>query len=244
MLSRLAGLTAALAVAASVAATVAAAAAPKTPAALYEAIRAAGRTQRSVHYVSSSVTPKSSVSIDGQAAVTHGVQQITFRKGSKTGHATVLVIAKTAYLRGDAFTLRNYMGFNAAASSRYGNHWIVIPGKHRLFAPVAAAVTLASAIDQLGPKAGTLTRIGPATVGGTRVVGVRARRTVGKTTQVDTLYGRAKGAPLPVREVATEGPAYRFTLSFDRWNAALHLAAPKHPVSIAKVESASGGPVA
>lgn len=244
MLSRLAGLTAALALVASVAAAGAMAAAPKTPASLYEAIRTAGRTQRSVHYVSSSVTPKSSVSIDGRAAVTQGVQRITFRKGSKTGHATVLVIGKSAYLRGDAFTLRNYMGFKAAASSRYGNHWIVIPSKHRLYAPVAAAVTLASAIDELGPKAGTLTRVGPTTVGGKRVVGVRAKRTVGKTTQVDTLYGRAKGAPLPVREVATEGPTYRFTLSFDRWNVSVHLAAPKHPVSIAKVIAAAGGPVA
>jgi hypothetical protein len=241
--SRLAGLAAIVAAASCLAAPVASAA--QTPAQLRASILAAGRTQQSVHYVSSSVTPKTSVTIDARVGLSAGVQRITFTKSGKVGHATVLVSASTAYLHADAFTLRNYMGFKAASSTHYGNHWIAIPSTHRLFAPVSAAVTLASAIDELLPTATgrKLTAVGASTVGGTRVIGVRATSFVRNATQVDTLYARAKGAPLPVKEVATQGKAFTFTLTFDSWNARVQVAVPKSTVPIAKV-LAAGGPTA
>lgn len=242
--SRLAGTVAALGSVACL--VVPAASAAQSPLTLRASILTAGRTQHSVHYVSSSVTPQATVSIDGHVGLSEGVQRITFREAGKVGHVTVVVAAQAAYIRGDAFTLHKYLGFKAAASTRYGNHWIVVAKTHKLYAPVSAAVTLASAIDQLLPTAGgkKLTSVGVKTVSGTRVIGVRAASFLQSgVTQLDTLYARASGTPLPVEEIATQGTSFRFTLTFDRWNEKVHVAVPTNPVPIAKV-LAAGGPAA
>lgn len=38
------------------------------------------------------------------------LQHVTYRKAGRSGHVTVRVVANTAYVRGDAFALENYMG--------------------------------------------------------------------------------------------------------------------------------------
>src|ERR1051325_20156 len=81
-------------------------------------IIAAVRAQRSFHYVAVSTGNGVQLSIVGDAARDRGVQRITYRRGGVSGHATVLVAANTAYIRGDAFTLRHYMSFAAAAASK------------------------------------------------------------------------------------------------------------------------------
>jgi broad specificity phosphatase PhoE len=98
-----------------------ASAAPKPPAQLLASVLAAGGAQRSVHYVAAANYGGGEIRQVVDAAITRGIQRIAYRQGAKTGHVTVIVAAHTAYVRGDAFTLVNYMGFKAAPAAKYAN---------------------------------------------------------------------------------------------------------------------------
>lgn len=213
-----------------------------TPTQLRTAILAAGRAQHSVHYVNTSTWAGHAVQIVGDVARTSGVQRIAYRKGARSGHVTVVLVPGTVYLRGDAFTLQSYMGFTKVETDLYANRWIAIPKGDPAFVPVAAAVTLDSALDDLTPQ-GTLARVADTTVGGRRVVGVRGTSLQSGKTVVNTLYGRASGAALPVRSVETT-KGVRVVAVLGRWNERVSLPATRGAVAIAKVRTAGSGPTA
>jgi hypothetical protein len=220
---------AAVAIAAGVVAATAAAAV--SPAKLFSSMLAAGKAQRSVHYVSLVVSPTASVRIVGDAGVDRGRQQITYTKGGRSGHVTVLVVASTAYLRGDAFTLTNFLGFTAAAAASRAGQWLSYSPGDRGYTTVAAGVRLASAMNELRLPA-PVTTVPKKLLHGRPVLGLRSSRTVSGQTVVDTVYVRAEGRPLPVAEVARQGQAH-FTLTFSRWNEAVHVSAPSGATPIA-----------
>jgi len=171
----------------------------------------------------------------GDAGVSQGIQRITFSKAGTTGHVTVIVSANTAYIRGDAFILVNYMGFKAVAAAKYAGRWVLIPHTNRGYATVAAGVTLSSTIAELKP-AGQLSIVAATDINGQRVVGVRGTKSSSRGLTVDTLFARAAGSPLPVEEVASQGNA-RLSTTLTRWGEHLQLRAPNGAVPIAKVEA-------
>jgi hypothetical protein len=196
-------------------------------------ILAAARAQRSVHYVSATSIGVVRIHMVGDAGRTTGIQQITFRKGTQMGHITVIVSANTAYVRGDAFTLVNFMGFKAAAAVKNEDVWVRIPPTDVHYASVAAGVTLYSAIAEL--ELTPLARVTATKIDGQQVIGVKGTTTsaTGQTAQA-TLYGRAAGPPLPVRDVVSQGSSARATVTFSKWNEPIHVAAPTGAVPIAK----------
>jgi hypothetical protein len=212
-----------------------------TPQAFRTAVHAAANAQRSVHYASVTNTAQGGLSIIGDAGRTQGIQRITFRKSARAGHVTVIVSARRAYIRGDAFTLTNFMGFKPRAAAKYANTWIVIAPGSGAYTAVAAAVTLASNVSEIGPH-GTLSPVRTTTLSGLRVHAVRGTGTVQGKRIVDVLYARATGAPLPVAEITTQGANLSRT-TFGPWNAPVHVSVPAHAVPIAKVLG-SGGPTA
>jgi hypothetical protein len=207
-----------------------AAAAASSPQALLSSILAAGRAQHAVHYVSDARLGTTHVIQVTDVAATEGIQRITYVKAGQSGHVTVIVSGRNAYVRGDAFALVNYMGFKPAASAKYANVWIKIPASDPAYPRVAADVTLASAIDTLkGP--GRPLAAPRKTIGGQRMAGVEWRTRVGGKIVVITLYARASGKPLPVQERATRGNGV-FSVTFNRWNLALNVALPSSAVAI------------
>jgi hypothetical protein len=208
----------------------AAASAAVSPKALVGSILSAARAQRSVHYVSVETEGNVQVTIVGDAGGSQGIQRVTFRKAGETGHVTVIVAANIAYVRGDAFTLASFMGFKPSAAAKYANRWFLIPPGGTGYAKVAAAVRFASTISQLtvpGRPAG----VPAATIAGRRVVGVRGTSTDKGIAVVVTLYGRATGPRLPVRETVTRG-ALRGVVTFSRWNEPVQVAVPKNAVPL------------
>jgi hypothetical protein len=138
---------------------------------------------------------------------------------------TVIVVANVAYIRGDAATLRSYMGFTAADAGKYAGRWLSIKPSQARFKPVAEAVRLLSTIGELAmPPPFTVTP--PATVAGQPVKGVRASFTRSGQKVVETLYVRASGSPLPVEQVAAATNGVGLTTTFSRWNEAVRVAAP------------------
>jgi hypothetical protein len=215
-----------LVVAAVVALSPVAAASARTPAQTLAAALDAGRSHRSVHYVSDSSSAGIRVTMVGDAAIDRGVQRITYRKAGKTGHVTVLVVANTAYIRGDAFTLRSYLGFAPGDATEFAGKWIKIPHDAGSYATIAAGVRLASTIDEIRVP-GHLHALRARTVGGTRVVGVAGTSHGSGGTTTETLYVRSSGSPLPVEETARQG-SNSFTVTFANWDEPVHVSAPGH----------------
>src|SRR5207244_11606510 len=144
------------------------------------------------HYVSTAQLGTTRVVQVADVAAATGIQRTSSTKSGTTGHVTVIVSAHRAYVRGDAFALVNYMGFNPAASAKYANDWVLIPRSDRDYSNVAGDVTLPSAIDSLkGP--GRPMAAPSATIGDPRVVGVQWRARAGGTRVAIELCARAAG---------------------------------------------------
>jgi hypothetical protein len=202
-----------------------------SPAKVLASILAAARAERSVHYVSATSIGVVRIHMVGDAGATKGIQHITFRKGTQMGHITVIVSANTAYVRGDAFTLVNFMGFKAAAAVKNEDIWVRIPPTDTHYSIVAAGVTLPLAIAEL--ELAPVARVAATKIGGQQVIGVKGttRSATGQPAQA-TLYGRAAGPPLPVQDVVSQGSA-RATVTFSNWNGPIHVATPTGAVPIA-----------
>jgi hypothetical protein len=200
-----------------------------SPGQLYSSALTKARAQRSVHYVASQTFAGKSVTITGDAATDRGVQHVTYRKGGQVGHVTVRVVANTAYVRGDAFTLENYMGIPSSSATAWAGKWLSLASSAPDYKTVAAAVRFLSTLDELKMPppyraAGTLT------VNGRRLVGVtsrfrRAGHTVSETLYIDTRRS------LPVEQIgSSSGITVKST--FSRWNEAVSVSPPPSAISI------------
>lgn len=218
--------------AAAVAAAVALAA--QSPKQLRAAMLKAAAAQRSVHYVSTSSVPGHAIRVVSDVGRGRGIQRITVTSHGRSGPATVLVVGRTAYIRGNAFTLHNYFPLTQAQAGSYAGKWISIPSTSGAYSIVAADATFASFVADLLPSKHLA--VVRATVAGRRSVGVRGTvRQTGRTL-VEIVYAPAVGTPLPSEEKAF--PAGRTGTSLthmSRWNEPVHLAAPANAVPIATV---------
>ena len=79
--------------------------AAQSPKALRASIFAAARKQHAVHYVESGAAQGLHQTMVGDVAGARGSQRITFTIQGRTGSFTVLVVHRTAYLRGTSFAL-------------------------------------------------------------------------------------------------------------------------------------------
>lgn len=197
------------------------AAATRTPAAVLAASLVAGKAQGSVHYVARSRFGGEAVTIDGDAALDRGRQLITFTKSGRTGRATVLVVNDTAYIKGDAFTLVNYMRIPPALANRWLSLAHTVPG----FKSVAEAVRLGSTLAELKMTA-PLRFVPGRSIAGARTVGIRGREPQSGPAVDATLYVAAGKTPLPVEQISTESSGASDSVVFSRWREPVSVSAP------------------
>ncbi|MGH3003911.1 MAG: hypothetical protein ACRDM1_14830 [Gaiellaceae bacterium] len=228
MRRRLIGAAAVLA--ASCSAAGAAAGPAASPARLMSSALAAAHAQRSVHYVTTATIRGVRIGIVGDAGVDRGRQRITYRQTGGAGRVTVIVVANTAYIHGDAFTLVHYMGLPAALAAARAGKWILVPHTSSAFKTVAAAARLGSAVDELKMPL-PLESAGTATVRGQRATGIRSRFSRFGYDVTETLYVRAAGSPLPVEQVG-HGANIAFSDVFGDWNEPVDVAAPAGAVPL------------
>ena len=208
-----------------------------SPAKMIASILEAGKAKSSVHYTSEGDYGPVQIDFVGDATITEGIQRITYSKAKQTGHVTVIVSGNTAYVRGDAFTLENYIGFAKVAASKYAGRWVRFPHTDKGYATVAAGVTLSDAVDELKLQ-GRLSKVPVTTIDGRRVLGVRGTLSAaGHNSIVDTVYAQASGL-LPVREVVTQGTS-KLTVDYSKWNTPFGLDAPKRSTPISVVRDTS-----
>ena len=180
----------------------------------------AAALEKSVHYVSASNIAGNGERIVGDAGLGRGIQQITFTKGAKTGHLTVVVVGQTVYVKGDAFTLVDFLGLTSAQSARYSDRWFFIKGPSRAYAIVAEAVEFRSFVRDL-LMAEPLTASPQTSFAGKHAVGVRSSS---KDRTVDLFVG--DDTPLPLGQVDKRSQG-TITTTLSHWNEDVVLGAPK-----------------
>jgi hypothetical protein len=221
-----------VAAAAAVAASVALAA--RSPKQWRKAMLAAASARHSVHYVSMSSASGHAIRMVADVGRGRGIQRITFTSHGHSGPATILIAGHSAYIRGNAFTMRNFFGFPAEKAKQYAGKWISIPSTSSGYPALAADATFASFLADLFPtKHLALVR---ATIGGKKSVGVRGTARQGGVKLVATVYAPATGAPLPfeVKAVPAAKPGTALT-RMSRWNEPVPVTAPANAVPISTV---------
>lgn len=194
----------------------------------------AASARHSLHYVSTSTKPGLRLRIVSDVGRGRGIQRITITTHGQTGPATVLIVDRTAYIKGNSFTLDDYFGFTPAQAKQYAGQWISIPSSNGAFSALAADATFASFLSDLLPKKNlSLVR---ATLAGKKVVGVRGTVRQGGVKVVETVYAPAAGTPLPVQEkIVPVGKPGAGLAVMSKWNEPVRLAAPAHAVPISVV---------
>jgi hypothetical protein len=163
-----------------------------------------------------------------------GIQRITFTSQGHSGPATVLVAGRTAYIRGDAFTLRSFFGFTQAQAARYAAQWISVPSSNPAYSDLTADATFASFLADLFPQKHLA--LASATIAGKKAVGVRGTVRQDGITLVDTVYAPAHGTPLPLEaKVVPAGHPGTSLSRMSRWNEPVRVTAPAHAVPISTV---------
>lgn len=212
----------------------AAAFAAESPTQLRAAMLRAASARHSVHYVSRSSASGHTIRMVSDVGRGRGIQRITFTSQGHSGPATVLVARRTAYIRGNAFTLQNFYGFTNAQAARYAGKWISVPSAHPAFSDLTADATFASFLDDLLPKKHL--KLAKATIAGKKVVGVRGTVRQGGLTLVETVFAPARGTPLPIEaKAAPSGKPGASLTRMSRWNEPVRLSAPAHAIPIATV---------
>ena len=204
------------------------AAAATSPDDVYRNAIQSAAAKNSVHYIASSNISGNAEVIVGDAALGHGIQQITFTKNGRTGHVTVLLAATKAYVRGDAFTLVQFLGLTPAQASQFTGKWFFLKPGDAAYRSVAQDVSLQSfVVDLVMPAPYTAT---PATaIGGRKVTGVRSHVKVGNRLVTVTLYVGA-GSPLPVAQIE-QGANGKITTTLSRWNERVSVTAPQGAIA-------------
>jgi hypothetical protein len=205
-----------------------------SPGALVTSAVAAMRAQHSYHYVATQLGTSSSpaqVTIVGDATRTTGIQRIHYAEGSRAGNVTVLVVSNTAYIRGDAFTLTNYMGFPTPSAAQFAGKWLELPHSVAGFAEVAADVRLDnSALEELKMPA-PVHLVGNSVVRGQHVIGVRGTLHHSNQTALETLYVRSSDH-LPVEQRFTQGGKSIGGAVYSNWGEPVHVSAPTQAITL------------
>jgi hypothetical protein len=190
---------------------------------------AKAHAQTSVHYVSSQASGGRAVTIVGDAATDRGIQHITYRRSGRAGHVTVLVVANTAYIRGDALTLESYMGIPSSAAAAWAGKWLSLASSAPGYPTVSAAVRLGSTLDEVKMPP-PFREIGISTRHGRRVVGIVSRFKHAGRTVTATLYVDPARS-LPVEQVDRSG-GITVTATFSRWNERVSVSPPASAIAI------------
>lgn len=200
--------------------------ADKSPTQILAATKQVSDAAKSVHVSGSLVSGGTPITIDVDLIAGQGGRG----KLSQNGLAFELIeVANTVYIKGSSSFYR-HIGGSAAAQLLQGK-WLKAPASSSGFASIGQLTNLRQLVDQTLADHGTLTKSGTTTINGQKVVGVTDK------TKGGTLYLAATGKPYPV-QISRNG-AGTGTITFDRWNEPVTLAAPANAIDIAQLQAAA-----
>ena len=237
--------TLALSLAAAVAPSALAGASTPSAQAQYEAALKSVGTE-GVHFTSTATQNGTTISVSGDTGETSGMQQLTVHSGSTVEHVTALLVGPTGYLKANAAALHRVIGLSNAQSSKYANRWLSFPTSNNGLAELVNGLLnrqISGELQMSGPyRYGT-----PTTVNGIRALVIHGSEPVQSGGTVPTtLYVKASGTHLPIKEVTNPGTggkssAIRGSVTFSNWGEKTNEKAPASSVSLLKLVPPSSG---
>jgi hypothetical protein len=197
----------------------------KAPADIVTASRQAADTASAVH-LSGSIASKGSPSTTFDLNLVKG----TGGMGSLSVNGLsfdLIRIGKTIYVKGSAAF---YKKFSGAAATLLDGKWLKGVSTSGSFASIGPFTDLQGFVDKaLASQPGQkLTKGGSSTIGSQKVIAIN-------DTQGGTLSVATTGQPFPVR--IAQGGADGGSITFDRWNQPVKLAAPAGAVDLAQLQA-------
>lgn len=149
--------------------------------------------------------------------------------------ATVLVVRHHAYIRGNALAILNYFRLGKSDSQKFAGKWISIAQKDSEYAPVSAAVTLASDFSQFSTT-GRLTEGAVTTIAGQRVIPITllVGGASGAPKVPATFYVTASGKTLPV-EFRASSNAVSEIETWTRWGQRVSIVPPADSIPVSSI---------
>ncbi|HTZ85872.1 MAG TPA: hypothetical protein VMB05_04310 [Solirubrobacteraceae bacterium] len=198
----------------------------KAPADILAATKVASDGAKSVHVSGSIVSNGTPITLDMNLLSGKGGSG----RLSENGLAFDLIqVGKTVYIKGSP-AFYKHIGGGAAAQLLEGK-WLKAPATSADFASLSQLTDLHQLVDQtLANHGSSLTKTGTTTIAGQKAIGITDKSKGG------TLYIAATGQPYPVQITKTGSSGGKIT--FDRWNGAVALAAPKNAIDVAQLQHA------
>jgi hypothetical protein len=199
--------------------------ADKAPSDIVAAAKVAADAATTVHVSGSIVSSGAPITLDMNLLAGKGGRG----QLSENGLAFELIqTGGTVYIKGSA-TFYKHIGGNAAAQLLQGK-WLKAPAKSSEFASLSQLTDLRQLVDQTLANHGALAKGKATTIAGQKVVGVTDKAKGG------TLYIATTGKPYPI-QISKSGSGGG-TITFDRWNKAVTVAAPANAIDVAQLQSA------
>jgi hypothetical protein len=197
--------------------------ASKTPAEIVAAAKAAADGASSVHVSGSIVSAGSPITLDLELVSGKGGRGQISEGGLSFN---LILLDGTAYISGSP-AFYSHFGGPAAAQLLEGK-WLKAPSRTGNFSTLGSLTNLSELLDTALTDHGTLAKGPTTTLGGAHVLSIT------DVAHGGTMYVSTTGRPYPLE--ITKSGAGGGTISFDRWNAAVTLAAPKDAIDLAQLE--------
>jgi len=201
--------------------------------------------QSSFHFEEVATEATAGIDVVADVGANRGREFITLTGSGKSGHVEILLVAKTAYFKGDLFGLESFTHIGAALAKKYAGRWISVPSTNSGFASVTGTLTVLGVANQLVLLPGTLTRGAATTTSGVPTLPIAAADSASGGVLRLTEYVSAKGVALPVlvegTTSATSTGTRHIKVTFGHWGESVVVGAPTGTVPITAV-IASGPP--
>jgi hypothetical protein len=198
--------------------------ADKSPSEIVAATKRAADAASTVHVSGSIVSNGSPITLDMSLLAGKGGRG----QLSENGLAFELIqTGGTVYIKGSA-AFYKHIGGTAAAQLLQGK-WLKAPASSREFASLSQLTDLRQLVDQTLANHGSLSKADTRTIAGQTVVGVTDK------TKGGTLYIATTGKPYPI-QISKSGSGGG-TITFDRWNKPVTVAAPANAIDVAQLQS-------
>ncbi len=191
----------------------------KTPAQIVAAAQLAAAGAATVHIAGSIVNGGKPISLDMELISGKGGQGRVALDGFSV---ELLEVDHGGYLNGSAAFFRHALG---PSGEQLGGRWLKAPAHRGNFSWIPSLTSLRGLVTTALATHGRLSRAAGKTLAGEPTVAVADRAGGG------TLYVAATGDPYPLELVTHHG-----TLTFDRWNRPVTLAAPANAVNISRLQ--------
>jgi hypothetical protein len=203
--------------------------AAKSPTEIVAATKAAAEKATSVHVAGSLVSGGVPLTLDLSLQAGKGGQGRISQNGLSF---EVIQLNGTAYISGSPAFYSHFAG--PAAAQLLQGKWLKASATTGSLASLAPLTELSKLVDSaLATHGGSLSKGAKSTVAGVPVIAIT------EAAQKGTLYVATTGQPYPV-QIAKSGSGGG-SITFDKWNQPVTLAAPKNAVDISELQSRAHG---